>query len=340
MNNWQQRLETAGARYSGKQIVSFGETPANYAEISTGLTPLDNLGVLAVRGAGSPKFLQGQSTCDFESLAVGGVTPGALCNAKGRMMASFTACRSGEDEILLSMDRELVEPTIAQLKKFAVFFKVELTDASDKYRQLGLAGSGLTEILSPTFHSMPSASQSVEDNQGNRLALLAREIYLLICHSENASALWQSLSGAVTAAGLPWWNLQLVRAGLASVTPALSEQLVPQMLNYQATGAISFTKGCYTGQEVVARMQYLGKLKRRTYRITASTSSVPEIGTQISTTEGKNVGTIVLAAPEDEKYMTMLAVLREAALDQKQLVINGESVPITLEDLPYTLDEQ
>lgn len=320
--------------------MSFGESREDYPRITTGLASLDELGVLAVRGVDSRKFLQGQSTCDFETLCPGDITHGALCNAKGRMITSFTACRTDQDEVLLSMDRKLVKPTIAQLEKYAAFFKAGLTDASDAYQQLGLAGTGCEQILSPDFPSLPDPGQSVEDNQGNRLASLASGIYLLICRQEKAPALWQSLSNVATAVGLPWWQLQLVHRGLASVTPALSEQLVPQMLNYQATGAVSFSKGCYTGQEVVARMQYLGKLKRRTYLIKADTSSVPEVGAEISTAEGQHVGTVALAAPEDDKHIAMLAVLREAALDQKQLIIDGESVAITLEDLPYSLDAQ
>jgi len=338
MSNWQQLLESAGARYSGECVMSFGESPREYPGIANGLSPLDNLGMLAVRGTEGTKFLQGQSTCNFQDLAVGGVTPGALCNVKGRMISSFIACRTSAEEVLLSMDRTLVGPTITQLKKFAVFFKTELIDASDTYRQLGLAGSGLGESLKPRFETLPEHGASVEDEQGNRLEPLTEGIYLLVSPRESAPELWQSLSSEVTPVGLPWWQLQLVRAGLAAVTEAVSEQLVPQMLNYQATGGISFTKGCYTGQEVVARMQYLGTLKRRTYRIKANTSAVPAIGTEISTADGKNVGRVVLAAPEDENHIALLAVLREAALNQTQLTINGESVAITLEDLPYSLD--
>lgn len=340
MSNWQQLLDGAGARYSGELVMSFGESPRQYSDIANGLASLDNLGILGVHGIEGTKFLQGQSTCNFQNLAVGGVTPGALCNVKGRMISSFIACRTRDDEVLLSMDRALVGPTIAQLKKFAVFFKTELTDASELYRQLGLAGSTLAESLTAHFKPLPGAGESVNDEQGNRLAPLTKGLYLIFSPRETAPELWLSLSGTITPVGLPWWQLQLARAGLAAVTEALSEQLVPQMLNYQATGAISFTKGCYTGQEVVARMQYLGTLKRRTYRIRATTNTTPEIGAELSTADGKNVGTVVLAAPEDENHIAMLAVLREAALDQTQLTINGESIAITLEDLPYSLDIQ
>ena len=339
MSNWQQFLEGYGAQMDEGSAISFGESFADYGGITNAISDLGNLGMLSLEGPDSRKFLQGQSTCDILALAPGGSTPGAICNPKGRMITSFQAYLETEDHVLLSMDKALVEPTLAAIEKYAAFFKTSLTDHSDAYQQFGLTGPSIDEVLLTQFPSIPTLNNFVTDSVGNILACIAEHLFTIVTKTENAQELWKHLMLNTTAVGLPWWQLQLIRAGQASVTTALSEQLVPQMLNLQATNAISFEKGCYTGQEVVARMEYLGKLKRRTYLVKANSTNVPAPGSEIKANDGKLVGTVVQAAPSDLKYFEMLAVLREAAIGQNELLISGQTITVELGDLPYEISE-
>lgn len=320
--------------------ISFGESFADYGGITNAICDLGNLGVLSLQGPDSRKFLQGQSTCDILALAPGDSTPGAICNPKGRMITSFQAYVKTEDHVLLSMNKALAEPTLVALEKYAAFFKTSLTDDGDAYRQFGLTGPSIDEALLTLFPSIPAPNNFVTDSVGNILGCIAENLFTVITNASDAEELWTQLTQKIPSVGLPWWQLQLIRAGQASVTTALSEKLVPQMLNLQATRAISFDKGCYTGQEVVARMQYLGKLKRRTYIVKASSTKIPVPGTEINAKEGKLVGTVVQAAPADLNNFEMLAVLREAAIGQNELLISGETVPVKFGELPYEIPEQ
>lgn len=352
MNNWQQFLQQRGAQWlnaeGGGYIASFGESPADYGQLSNTLCDLGNLGILSATGPDSRKFLQGQVTCDVLGLAPGNSTPGAICNPKGRMLASFQAYIESEEQLLLAMDKALVEPTLANIAKYAAFYKTSLSDSSDEYRLLGISGPAIDQTLLKLFPTLPAINTFVSDGAGVLLSRLNDHLFIIISKADRAQAVWEQLTPDLRAVGLPWWQLQLINAGLASVSAALSEQFVPQMLNLHATGAISFSKGCYTGQEVVARMQYLGKLKRRTYRLTvtpiatptATPTPIPTPGAEITDSEGKLVGTVVAAAPSDTMSFAMLAVLRESALEQSRLVIAGQTVAVSFDDLPYEFPEQ
>tara|TARA_R110000787_G_scaffold35789_8_gene91666 strand:+ start:17046 stop:18089 length:1044 start_codon:yes stop_codon:yes gene_type:complete len=347
MSNWQQFLAEQGAQYIEGQVIAFHETMADYPDLTNTISDLSHQGILSVSGADARKFLQGQSTCDLLALAQGASSPGAICNPKGRMLTSFQAHINAEDEILLAMDRALITPTLTAIAKYAAFFKTVLTDGSADYCQLGITGPLASEALIALFPSIPAPSHSVTDSAGNLLTCLATGLFVVIVKADHAQQMWRQLTLHLRPTGLPWWHLQMIRAGIASVTAPLSEQFVPQMLNLQAIGGVSFRKGCYTGQEVVARMQYLGKLKRRTYIVNAASdtatdaSSLPSPGAEIKTvTDGKVVGTVLQAAPANASGFAMLAILREAALDQTELLIADQKVTVSFADLPYEIGTQ
>ncbi len=340
MTNWQQFLEASGAQWRDDVVTSFGEMPGDYGNLTNTVSDLGNVAILSAQGSDSAKFLQGQSTCDLLGLEPGRSTPGAICNPKGRMITTFLAYKVSDKQILLSMDKPLVETSLATLDKYAAFFKTTLSDCSDTHRQFGIAGPSVKQELLKFFPAVRAPNHFVTDDVGNILNCLNDSLFTIVTKTNQAESLWRDLTTTLTTAGLPWWQLQLIRAGLASVSAELSEQFVPQMLNLQATGAISFSKGCYTGQEVVARMQYLGKLKRRTYIVEAASPTPPPAGTEIATIHGKLVGTVINAAASDASNFSMLAVLRETALAQDELVIAEQTIPVKISALPYELAEQ
>jgi folate-binding protein YgfZ len=299
-------------------------------------TLLDHEGLLAVRGADAGKFLQGQLTCNLDYLSTAQSSLGARCTPKGRMLSSFRIVPV-DGGYLLAMARELVEPQLADLQKYAVFSKSKLSDESTAWVRFGLAGGdALLAELGLELGAGRDALASVGELLAVRLSDGRTELWAPAAAAER---LHTQLAAALAQAPLNDWLLAQVRAGVGQVFGASRELFIPQMLNLQALGGVSFKKGCYTGQEIVARMQYLGKLKRRLYRLRLSGADIPAVGVELfSPVHGSSVGEVVLAAQAGDA-VELLAVLQEDAVNDGRLHLgSGEGPTLTLLDLPYQLD--
>ncbi|MBN2990794.1 folate-binding protein YgfZ [Pseudomonas cedrina subsp. fulgida] len=297
---------------------------------------LSHEGVLAVRGADAAKFLQGQLTCNLNYLSDTQASLGARCTQKGRMQSSFRILLQG-DGVLLAMAAELLEPQLADLKKYAVFSKSKLTDESVAWARFGLVNADAA--LASLGLELPAETDSVARHE----ALIAIRVCPgraeLWAPAEQADSLRGQLTERLQQADLNEWLLGQIRAGLGQVMPQTRELFIPQMLNLQAVGGVSFKKGCYTGQEIVARMQYLGKLKRRLYRLRLDAAQIPEPGTPLfSPSHNSAIGEVVLAAKADQT-VELLAVLQAEAADSGDVHLGTLEGPgLQLLDLPYTLD--
>ena len=297
---------------------------------------LSHEGILAVRGPDASKFLQGQITCNLNYLSDSQCSLGARCTPKGRMQSSFRIL-SVNNGYLLAMASELLAAQLSDLQKYAVFSKSKLTDESAEWLRLGLSGSD--EALRGLGLELPESADSVVRHNellALRLADGRAELWVPAGQAEAVSA---QLATLMPEAPLNDWLLAQVRAGIGQVMGSTRELFIPQMINLQALGGVSFKKGCYTGQEIVARMQYLGKLKRRLYRLTAPDASLPEPGTALfSPTHSSSVGEVVLAA-HSATGIELLAVLQaDAALDGRVHLGSADGNTLSLLDLPYTLD--
>jgi tRNA-modifying protein YgfZ len=327
MNTWHTFLQQQSASISSKNHISFSESPSDYPllEQQSTLTPLIHLGLIVLDGPDAKSFLQGQVTCDVQQLSPQQSIPGARCNPKGRALTSFLLHELNEQQLLMIMDHSLVELTIQELSKYAAFFKVELNDASEQYSLMGLSGE-----LSASHEQTIAAISNYQLGDGRRL---------LIASSDQAQNLWLQLSQDLTPVGTEFWVLQDIRAGLGTLQTETSGMFIPQMLNLQAIDGISFKKGCYTGQEVVARMKYLGKLKRRMYRVTMNSSELPAPGTACHLPEQKqSIGNVVIAAKANEYSQELLLVLTEAAAQSETLIIGQNNhQTIIQQPLPYEI---
>jgi len=297
---------------------------------------LSHEGILAVRGPDASKFLQGQVTCNLNYLSDNHSSLGARCTPKGRMQSSFRIV-SVADGYLLAMASELLETQLADLKKYAVFSKSKLADESQDWLRIGLSGGD--EVL----HSLglPLAAEAdsvVHHNELLALRLSDGRAELWVPASQ-AAAVQAQVASQLPQAPLNDWLLAQVRAGVGQVMGSTRELFIPQMINLQALGGVSFKKGCYTGQEIVARMQYLGKLKRRLYRLSLADPQIPEPGTPLfSPVHNSSVGEVVLAARSAEA-VELLAVLQDdAAQDGRIHLGSAEGSTLSVLDLPYTLD--
>lgn len=297
---------------------------------------LTHEGILAVRGPDAGKFLQGQITCNISYLGTNGSSLGARCTAKGRMLSSFRIV-SVADGFLLAMDRELLAPQLTDLQKYAVFSKAKLTDESEAWVRYGLsAGDTALRALGLELATEADSVATTESLFAIRLSDGRAELWV---PAEHDASIRQQLSEHLPPATLNDWLLAQIRAGIGQVTGATRELFIPQMINLQAVGGVSFKKGCYTGQEIVARMQYLGKLKRRLYRLTGTCAELPLPGTELfSPVHRSAVGEVVLAA-SCATGVELLAVLQEDAANNGVVHLGAlEGAPLTLLDLPYTLD--
>nr|WP_315416030.1 folate-binding protein YgfZ [uncultured Pseudomonas sp.] len=298
--------------------------------------PLSHEGVLAVRGSDAAKFLQGQLTCNLNYLSDTQASLGARCTQKGRMQSSFRIVLQG-DGVLLAMATELLEPQLADLKKYAVFSKSKLTDESAAWVRFGLAEAD--QVLASLGLELPADTDSVARTDHLIAIRVSPGRSELWVPAENADAVRSQLATQLKQADLNEWLLGQVRAGIGQVMPQTRELFIPQMLNLQAVGGVSFKKGCYTGQEIVARMQYLGKLKRRLYRLSLDAAQMPEPGTPLfSPSHNSAIGEVVIAAKADQ-VIELLAVLQAEAADSGDVHLGTLEGPgLQLLDLPYQLD--
>lgn len=300
--------------------------------------PLSHEGVLAVRGVDASKFLQGQLTCNLDYLSDAKASLGARCTQKGRMQSSFRIVLEG-DGCLLAMASELIEPQLADLKKYAVFSKSKLTDESAGWARFGLQnGDAALKSLGLELAADTDAAARANDLIAIRVSSERAELWV---RADQAGDVHARLAAQLSEGTLNDWLLGQIRAGVGQVFGSTREEFIPQMLNLQAVGGVSFKKGCYTGQEIVARMQYLGKLKRRLYRLTLAEQALPEPGTALfSPVHASAVGNVVIAA-NTENGLELLAVLQADAVENGQIHLGSpQGQALHLSDLPYTLDSK
>ncbi|WJN61038.1 folate-binding protein YgfZ [Pseudomonas sp. SO81] len=299
-------------------------------------TLLNHEALLAVRGPDAAKFLQGQLTCNLNYLDERTSSLGARCTPKGRMTSSFRILQDG-DGYLLAMASELLEAQLADLKKYAVFSKSTLADESASWVRFGLdGGDGALLDLGLDLPQQADVVARANDLTAIRLPGSRAELW---APADQAESLHSRLAAQLREAPLNDWLLGQVHAGVGQVFGATRELFIPQMINLQAVGGVSFKKGCYTGQEIVARMQYLGKLKRRLQRLSLAQGELPAVGSELfSPVHGSSVGEVVLAAAT-EGGAELLAVLQEDAVADGRIHLGSNDGPgLKLLELPYQLD--
>jgi len=267
--------------------------PDSASPADTVLIPLPALAVLGLTGPESVKFLQGQTTTDFREVEKGRVLPGSVCSLKGRVLFSFIAIPDGEN-ILLVLPENQIEDALAHLKKYAVFSRARLDHAGTALA--GISGAGAEERVKRLVGDVPAQGRVIKGADGKWVARTGTEPrYLLGLPAEMLATEWPVLQQNVTLAAENLWWAADIRDGLATVFAGSRDLFQPQELNYPALEGVSYNKGCYTGQEVVARLYFRGKLKQRLYRLEASDTALPAIGSKI-VAEGKSVGEVVIAA--------------------------------------------
>lgn len=290
---------------------------ANAAAAPNKIYAIDHMQVISVTGPDSSKFMQGQFSCNLSDVSEQQYVRGACCNAKGRMVASFNLAQKSEG-YLLTLDASLAEPLLAHLKKYMVFFKcqMQITD----YVLAGLTGPDTQSLIEQHFGSAPTndfAQTTFENGLVIKLPFDAGyEIWLNKEHAENALTQLLEDPSKCSLTGNTAWQGNLISHGLCHMDHNNYEKLIPQMMNLDQTGGISFNKGCYTGQEIVARMQYLGKLKRHGYSLKISGIDTITTGEDIFAEGHKSpIGSVVAVSKLEGDEHLVFAVLDDKHLE-------------------------
>lgn len=305
------------------------------------LYPLHETALLNIRGKDAAKFMQGQMTAHIQEISPQQWRRGANCTAKGRMVNSFTLLQENTEEpsYLLAMQQDLVVSSLEHLKKYAVFFKTSLSVAPD-WVLLGAHGPELAPHLSHFWPHIPEDACAVVQNDiGCLLRMDIADTFQLWLRAEHAKAVLDYLTPNLQLQSAEQGLAHYLVAGIGRVLPQTRELFIPQMLNLHKLAGISFNKGCYTGQEIIARMQYLGKLKRHMQVVAFSASSSPEPGSLLySADKSGEVGELVEAVSVTPGRYLALAVLEDSFKDSA-LKLGPEPAPaVELLSLPYSLD--
>lgn len=340
MSSWTDFLATRGAVFDAEAVVRFGDPAEELAAarddaIACDLSPL---AVLRVAGVDAEAFLQGQLTNDVAALSPDRTQYSAWCSAKGRMLANFLVLRTREDVFDLFLPHSLIGSIAKRLGMFVLRAKVSVRDASAESVRIGVAGPGAAEALRMLAAPAPPTHSGIQVAGGMLIALPSGR-FIVRADPGEAVALWEKLGRAARPAGFPAWQWSTIRAGVPVVTSATSDRFVPQMLNWDALDGISFQKGCYAGQEIVARTQYLGRLKERTFLAHADAPPPPAGVRLFGAAFGEQAcGTIVNAVTAPEGGADFLAALQISAAESGDVRLgapDGASVEIL--PLPYAL---
>ncbi|MDH3353966.1 MAG: folate-binding protein [Chromatiales bacterium] len=307
------------------------------------LVDLPHLGIIEAKGDDCDEFLQGQLTNDIRLLTPSTGQLSGYCSPKGRILALLRMFKR-DDSIFMLLPKETLEATLKRLTMFVMRSQVVLSDESPQWVCFGISGPDAATALAAHTSSLPEGESGVISN--NELTLLSlspyQQRYILFTTADKAEEIWGSISSSFTVVPQAQWDLLDIHAGLPHIEASTVEAFVPQMVNLQFLNGINFKKGCYTGQEVVARMQYLGKLKRRMYHAHVATSDVPKVGDEIESPQsssGQGAGKIVTVAPSPDGGFELLVVAETESAEKGSLHLKGsEAASLTITELPYSVE--
>jgi folate-binding protein YgfZ len=349
MSNWIEHLSTKGARFhidEAGQAEDFGRA-LSADELAAGfVAPVTDLGLIAVSGEDAASFLHSQLTNDVEHLGTGEARLAGFCTPKGRLQATFLVWRD-EQSIYLQLPRTIQPPLQKRLSMFVLRAKAKLRDASleaEREAVLGIGGAAGETLLRQHVDALPAAAYGKVEHPLGTVIRLADAFgaprYMVITSFDNGVALLSSsVSNGLALGGNQAWHLAAIHAGIPQVTLDTQEQFVPQMVNFELLGGVNFKKGCYPGQEIVARSQYLGKLKRRTTLATVANAAA-QAGDEVFSAldPDQPCGMIVNAAANGKGGADVLVEMKLDALGQEVHLGSSAGAALAFQPLPYPLD--
>jgi len=320
---------------------SFGKPAADLvaARDATVVAPLPDFGLIRAAGEDAASFLHNLLTNDVKNLGPDAARFAGLCTAKGRLIASFHIWHDRQDNLLLMLAADILPAILKKLSMYVLRSKVKLTDASDDHALIGLAGPQAEALVLGVAGAVPFPMQVVPFDGGQVLRLDERR-FVLIVDADAAPAVWTRLAAQATPVGNAAWRWLEIAAGQPRIVAGTQEAFVPQMTNLEApaVGGVSFTKGCYPGQEIVARAQYLGKIKRRMFRARLDAPAEPGAHVFAPETGDQHCGGIVTVAPSPDGGYECLAVVQESCAEAGEVHVGTPAGPrLSFLELPYAV---
>jgi folate-binding protein YgfZ len=343
--DWQSFLTQQDARIESGAVTGFGPpgSDALASREATVLCDLSHEGLILASGDDAASFLHGQFTNDVQALKEGDTQLNGYCSPKGRLLATFLMWPAKQG-FLIQLPRELLEPIRKRLSMFVLRAKVKLEDVSDQWARFGLAGQEAETLLRNHFGAVPERVASTwhggEAGNGVRIIRLAERRFEVVGAVKAVQDAWNVVAAKAEKTGRGTWDRLVIHEGIPSVVPATQEAFVPQMVNFELIGGVNFRKGCYPGQEIVARTQYRGILKRRMALAHVDSPEAPQAGESVYSAEfgDQAAGQIVnsAAAPDggfDVLVAAQIDSLRGGALKWKA----PDGPALTLKPLPYSV---
>lgn len=340
---WRTFLAAGGGVPDEHGILHFGNPAEELRTAANGQVRVDlsHLSLVRIGGADAVAFLQGQLSNDVRQLTAEHGQLSSYCTPKGRMLAVIRLMREGDD-LLMQLPAELAAAILQRLKMFILRSKVTIAPAADRVA-VGVSGPAAADIVAAQFGSAPAGAHACLHRQGVIVMALPgiHPRYQIIGPIEALTAVWQSLSTNTRACGYPVWRWLDIEAGVPSVWPATSEAFVPQTTNLELLGGVNFKKGCYPGQEIVARMQYLGKLKQRMVHGHGDGDHAPAPGDPVFAPSygDQPAGAVVDAQPSPSGGFDLLVVTPIENMPSHAVRLRAPDGPVlTLSAPPYPFD--
>lgn len=316
--------------------------PAASARLPLTLITLDDWALATLTGADSEKYLQGQVTADVAQLTEHQHLLAAHCDPKGKMWSNLRLFRR-QDGFAFIERRSLRDAQLKELKKYAVFSKVTIAP-DDEHVLLGVAGFQARAALKNLFAELPDAEKQLVSEGATSILWFEHpaERFLLVTDEATAERVTDALRGEAQLNNSQQWLALNIEAGLPVIDAANSAQFIPQATNIQALGGISFKKGCYTGQEMVARAKFRGANKRALWTLAGHASRVPEAGEGLEMKMGENwrrTGTVLAAVQLDDGRLLVQVVMNNDMEPDSVFRVRDDANTLSIEPLPYSLEE-
>jgi len=342
---WKQYLQSKGAILTSdnQHVEHFGALATEQNAIANGniITPITDMAYIHAAGEDAKSFLQGQLTNDIGLLSPTLSQLSGYCNPKGRLLTLFRITQH-IDGYRLHLPHSLLEQTLKRLKMFVLMAKVTLEANSAEAVRIGLSGSGAIDQLKKEINNLPVNDNEVSDENGITIIKHpgAEQRIELIGDQHVIQGLWEKLSPTLTSAGSHAWPLLNINSAQPQIVSETVEMFIPQMLNLHVINGVSFKKGCYPGQEIVARLHYRGKLKRHMHIAEFSADHCPAAGTPLypagEENEAQPIGNIVLIEPiSPSRYRALCVIANEFSITNKTSLQNDKKALLEIIDLPY-----
>lgn len=331
--SWHDFLLAQGACIDNYHVADFGDPVAELAAArdATIVAPLPHLGLIECSGDDARSFLQNQLTSDVNHLEADAAQYSAWCSAKGRMLASFVLFRR-DSAYLALLSADLQEAIQKRLQIYVLRSRVKIASRSDDHEIIGVSGPRAAEAVQAAGLAVPAGPMKTTTASASTVIRLDETRFIIVAGGEAAMGLWPGLATVARPAGSAAWQWLDVAAGIPRVAEATREAFVPQMAGFHRIGGVSFHKGCYPGQEVVARTQYLGKVKRHLYRVHAASPIAAGMPVHSGEAPDHPCGLIANAAPAPQGGYDALAVILEGSIGAGELRVtptSDQSVALT-----------